>query len=102
MGFILLAQGRGGIFIATDVTWNVAYLGVIAVGIQEWGLAMAGVGFWIAYLIYYGLVALVASRLIGYKLARRNAMVTLLLLLAGGSCLLQDNRQVRVIQLGWW
>lgn len=84
MGFILLAQGRGGIFIATDVTWNVAYLGVIAVGIQEWGLVMAGVGFWIAYLIYYGLVALVASRLIGYKLARRNAMVTLLLLLAGG------------------
>jgi O-antigen/teichoic acid export membrane protein len=83
LGFILLAQGRGGIFIATELTWNVVYLGAITLGIQEWGLVMAGVGFWIAYLIYYGLVVLVASRLIGYKPACRNVVVTLFLWLAG-------------------
>jgi len=84
MGFILLAQGRGGIFIATELTWNVVYLGAIILGIQEWGLVIAGVGFLIAYLIFYGVVAVAAYRLIGFKLARRNGLVTLLLLLAGG------------------
>ena len=85
MGFILLAQGRGGIFIATELTWNVAYLGAIALGIQTWGLVMAGVGFWVAYLILYGLVALVVSRLIDYIPARRNMVFTLLLSLTGGA-----------------
>lgn len=84
MGFILLAMGRGGIFIGTELTWNVAFLGVIFLGIQEWGLVMAGVGFWIAYLIYYGVVTLAAAQLIGYKSVRRNWMFMLFLLLAGG------------------
>jgi O-antigen/teichoic acid export membrane protein len=53
MGFILLAMGRGGIFIATEFTWNATYLGAIALGIQEWGLVIAGVGFWFAYLVYF-------------------------------------------------
>jgi PST family polysaccharide transporter len=84
MGFILLAQGRGGIFIGTELTWNVAYLGAIFLGTQQYGLVMAGVGFWVAYLIYYGVVALVASSLIGFKPSRRNWTATLLLLIAGG------------------
>lgn len=84
MGFILLAQGRGGIFIGTELTWNVAYLGAIFLGIQEWGLVMAGVGFWIAYLILYVVIAMVAFRLIAFKPARRNWTATLLLLIAGG------------------
>jgi PST family polysaccharide transporter len=85
MGYILLAQGRGGIFIGMEFIWNAVYLGAIILGVQEWGLVMTGVGFWIAYLINYGLLALVASRLISYKPTRRNWLVTLLLLLAGGS-----------------
>lgn len=84
MGFILLAQGRGGIFIGTELTWNVAYLSAIILGIHEWGLVMAGAGFCFAYLIYYGVVAIFAFRLIGFKSARRNWIFTLLLLLAGG------------------
>ncbi len=84
MGFILLAMGRGGIFIGTELTWNVIYLGVIFLGIQQHGLVVAGVGFWGAYLILYSMVALVASQLIGYKSVRRNWMFTLFLLLAGG------------------
>lgn len=84
MGFILLAMGRGGIFIGTEFTWNVTYLGVIFFGIQEWGLVTVGMGFWIAYLIYYGVVALVAAQLIAYKSIRRNWVLMLLLLLTGG------------------
>ncbi|MEQ1779386.1 MAG: oligosaccharide flippase family protein [Nitrosomonas sp.] len=88
MGFILLAMGRGGIFIGTELTWNVVYLGAIFLGIQQHGLVMAGVGFWGAYLIYYGVVALVAARLIGFRTIWRNFLTTLLLLGAGGLIML--------------
>jgi PST family polysaccharide transporter len=84
MGFILLAQGRGGLFIGVELTWNVAYLGAIFLGIQQYGLVIAGVGFWIAYLILYGVNAMAATRLIGFRPARRNWTATLLLLIAGG------------------
>lgn len=84
VGFILLAMGRGGLFIGAEFTWNAAYLGAIVLGIQEWGLVIVGVGFWFAYLVLFGLVALVAAWLIGYKPDRRNWVFMLLLLLAGG------------------
>lgn len=84
LGFIVLALGRGGVFIGTQLTWNVMYLGAIVLGIHEYGLIVAGIGFWIAYLILYGVVAMVAMRLIGFKLDRRNGLFTLMLSLAGG------------------
>ena len=84
MGFILLAMGRGGIFIATELAWNAAYLAALSLGIPEWGLVSAGVGFWFAYLIYYFLIIWVAARLIDYKPERRNWALMLILLLAGG------------------
>lgn len=84
MGFILLAMGRGGIFIATEFIWNAVYLGAITLGIQEWGLVIAGMGFWIAYLVLFGLAAWIAARLIGHTPDRRNWVFMLLLLIAGG------------------
>jgi PST family polysaccharide transporter len=92
MGFILLAQGRGNAFIATELTWNAAYLGSIFVGIHRWGLIMAGVGFWIAYLIYFCLIAIVATRLIAFKPARRNS-IAMLTLSAGGTLILVLSTQ---------
>ena len=83
MGFILLAQGRGGVFIWTELAWSASYLGAIALGIQEWGLISAGLGFWLAYLIYYYLLAAIAVRIVGYKVKRRVWLNTHLLLLAG-------------------
>lgn len=84
MGFIVLAAGRGGVFIGTQLTWNAAYLGTLGLGIQEWGLVMTGVGFWAAYLILYVVIAIVAIKLIGFRLSRRNLLFTLLLLVTGG------------------
>ena len=84
MGFVLLAQGRGAIFIGTELTWNVVYLGALLLGIQELGLVMAGVGFWIAYLIYWGLVMLVVKGSIDHTQARLNVVLTLFFLMAGG------------------
>ena len=44
---------------------------------------MAGVGFWIAYLIYYVVVVIIAKKLIGFEPTQRNRYFSLLLLLAG-------------------
>jgi O-antigen/teichoic acid export membrane protein len=84
MGFILLAMGRGGVFIATELAWNGAYLGAIAFGTQEWGLMVAGVGFAFAYSIYLLVLVSVTGKLIGYRPDRRNVIFMGVLLIAGG------------------
>ncbi|MGB5346524.1 MAG: oligosaccharide flippase family protein, partial [Woeseia sp.] len=81
--FIFVAAGHGGVAIGIQILWSAAYLGVLALGISEFGLVMAGVGFGIAYLIYYVVVAFGANRLIGYKPTHRNSFLTLLLFVAG-------------------
>jgi O-antigen/teichoic acid export membrane protein len=90
MGFILLALGRGGLYIGTECTWNVVYLASVYFGIQPWGLASAGTGFWFAYLIYFALLAVVSRSLIGHKPAARNGLHMLSLLLVGGLIMFQE------------
>ena len=82
LGFIVLAMGRGGVFIGTQFIWNAIYLGAIVIGINKWGLVISGMGFWLAYLVQYAVVMAVAIYLIGFRPARRNLLSTLLLLLA--------------------
>lgn len=82
--FIFLATGRGGVAIGIQCVWSAAYLGALSMGVKEVGLVLAGVGFWVAYLTYFVVVALVAHKLFGFKLAHRNWVVILLLLLTGG------------------
>ncbi|MFK8029522.1 MAG: oligosaccharide flippase family protein, partial [Gammaproteobacteria bacterium] len=84
MVFIFLATGRGGVAIGVQVVWSAAYLLPVLFGIPKFGLVMAGAGFWMAYLVYFCVVALLAYKLIGFKLSRRNSLLTVLLLLAGG------------------
>lgn len=83
MGFILLAKGRGGLFIVTEFTWSIVYLGSVYVGIQHLGLLASGIAFLLAYLVGSIVVVSLASRLIGYVLYRKNVVFTTLLLLAG-------------------
>jgi len=82
--FIFVATGRGGVAVGIQLVWSAAYLGPLVLGIQEFGLVMAGVGFWVAYLVYYIVVAIIANKLIGFRLTQRNWRFPLLLLLAGG------------------
>lgn len=83
IGFILLARANGKIFFAIEQIWNLAYLGVLFLGIREYGIVVAGVGFTFAYLIYYVVILIVAAGLIDFKIARRQSLATLMLLLAG-------------------
>ena len=82
--FIFLATGHGGVAIGVQCVWSAVYLGTVVLGIQDFGLIMAGVGFWIGYLIYFIVVSRVANKLTGLKLTQRNWSLLLLLLFAGG------------------
>ncbi|MCL2523736.1 MAG: O-antigen translocase [Betaproteobacteria bacterium] len=83
VAFIFLAQGRGGLYIAVEFTWNTIYFLVMIFGVQKLGLAMAGVSYWIAYLVLYGIVLLVSSRIICYKPTQRNVVIMLALWFSG-------------------
>jgi O-antigen/teichoic acid export membrane protein len=83
--FIFLAKGHGGVAIGIQLLWSVTYLGVLGLGIGEFGLVMTGVGFGVAYLVYYLVVAIAANRLIGLKPTQRNWCFTLLLSASAGT-----------------
>ena len=82
--FVFLAMGHGGVAIGVQCVWSAAYLGALTLGIHDFGLIMAGIGFWIGYLIYFVVVARVANRLTGLKLNQRNWSLIVLLVLTGG------------------
>lgn len=81
--FIFLATGRGGTVIGIQLVWAAAYLAPLMLGIGEFGLVMTGIGFYIAFLAYFLVVAVVANRLIGFRLTQRNWQLTCMLMLAG-------------------
>lgn len=84
MDFILLAMGRGKLFIGTQFTWNATYLVLIALGIQKWGLIIAGVSFLFAYLITLVVIVSITAKLISYIPDQRNLVFMTLLFSAGG------------------
>jgi len=92
-GGILLSQSSSG----TPHIWG------DRIGNTEMGLVVAGAGFWFAYLILFFVIAGVASRLIGFKLDRRNGLYTPLLLLAGGLILFMDSKSTTMaMRLACW
>jgi len=82
MGFIVVAQGRGGLFIGTQLNWNVVYLGILWFGLPEFGLVITGVGFFIAYIAHIVVVYFVARKLIDFKIELRNLWLFLSLLVS--------------------
>lgn len=66
MGFVVLAMGRGDLFIATQLNWNAIYLLCLWLGMESMGLLIVGVGFFAAYVLQVGLVRLVVGKLIGF------------------------------------
>lgn len=86
--FIFLAKGRGGVAIGIQVLWSAVYLGVLLLGLGDYGLVVTGMAFAAAYLIYYGVVTIFANRLIAFKLTQRNWVFTLLLSAAAAATLL--------------
>lgn len=88
MGFVVLALGRGDLFVATQLNWNVIYLSCLWFGIEKIGLIVVGVGFLAAYVIQLGLVRLVVGRLINFSSHKRDVMLFLLLVISSAVLLM--------------
>lgn len=84
MGFVLLAKGRGGLFMITEFIWGLSYIGPIVVDVGDWGLVITGIAFWFAYLIYFLVMAIITARLIGYRPGSRNTLLLVILMIVGG------------------
>jgi O-antigen/teichoic acid export membrane protein len=82
MGFIVLAKGRGDLFIATQFNWNIIYLLCLWLGLESMGLLVVGVGFFVAYIFQIGLVRFVAGRLIDFSSYNGNIVLFIALLFA--------------------
>lgn len=87
MGFIVLAKGRGDLFIATQFNWNIIYLLCLWFGLESMGLLVLGVGFFVAYIFQVGLGRFVAGRLIGFSSYNGNIALFVALLFATASVL---------------
>ena len=81
MGFIVLAQGRGGLFVFTQLNWNAVYLITLWLGLSDYGLVVVGVSFLVAYIIQVIVVRLIAGSLIGFKWRMSNVVVAFCLML---------------------
>lgn len=91
MGFIVLAMGRGDLFIATQLNWNVIYLLSLWLGMKSMGLLGVGIAFLVAYIFQVALVRVVVGKLIGFSSEWKNLRMFAAMVGASGAVLLLDE-----------
>ncbi len=67
LGFALLAQRRSIFFLATELIWNVVYLAILWLGLERWGLKVAGVAFLLAYISYFFLIWIILKHKVKFS-----------------------------------
>lgn len=67
LGFVLLAKGSARIFVVMETVFSLLHLGLIALGIQRFGLVGVGMAFFALYVLYNAAIIVVARRLIGFR-----------------------------------
>ena len=80
MGFILLAKELKQIFFWTELASGSLYVGLVYFFLKLWGLTGAGVAFFANYLVYWGMIFLVARRVTGFTWSQTNARLAMVLL----------------------
>lgn len=78
MGFILLAKGRGALFVVTDLVAWCLYLGLAWVGLRVCGLPGTGMAFLGLYAVHVGMIYLVARHVSGFRWAAGTFRLTVL------------------------
>jgi PST family polysaccharide transporter len=66
LGFLVLAKAKGSLYLLTELTGNLVFLGFAWLGLKVWGVNGAGVAFFALYIFYTALMMLVARRLSGF------------------------------------
>ncbi len=83
MGFVVLASGRGALFVYTQAVWNVVFILCLYLFLDKIGLMAVGVGFCLAYLVGSSNVWFVANKLRGVMPSLINFSMTIVLLAVG-------------------
>ncbi len=72
MGFMLLAQGRGTLFVLTDAAAWTVYLVLAWVGLQRFGLPGMGMAFLGLYTFHVVMIAIVVAACTGFRWSAAN------------------------------
>lgn len=80
LGYILVAQGRSQIFFWSELVAHGLHFLMIWIGILLWGLAGAGVAFFLLYVFYLPFIASIVRRRTGFKWSSANTQLGLIVL----------------------
>ena len=74
IGYIVIAQGRQSLFLATEVAWAGVNLVLTWLCVGAWGLDGAGIAFFGSYVFHALLVYPIARRASGFRWSRANKL----------------------------
>lgn len=83
--YILLAAGKGGLFIVGEAVWGASYLTALYFLLADHGLDIAGIGYVAAYLVQLAFFLAAGRLLIGLRISRRNLLSAVALLALGAA-----------------
>ena len=72
MGFIIVAKGARQLFLATEVLWATAFVGLTWCGVKTFGLQGAGIAFFASYVLHCLMIYPAARRLTGFRWTRTS------------------------------
>lgn len=81
MSFVIIAQGRGTLFLATEVVAAVIYLGLAWIGMLHFHLPGLGLAFFGLYIVYGLMITCVVRVISGFRWSGENTRVILATLL---------------------
>jgi PST family polysaccharide transporter len=67
LAFAIVAAARSGLFLITELLFNVVFLPLIWFGLPWLGVEMAGIAFLFAYIIYFVVIAALVHHLHGFR-----------------------------------
>lgn len=85
LGYVVVAKNDQRAFFATELLWTAANLAMSWFFVQWWGLAGAGIAFFVSYLLHWAMVHALARRSTGFEYDRTtgaNLLVYAALLVA--------------------
>lgn len=72
LGFIILAKGKGKLFLITESVANAIHIALVWILVSQYGIAGTGMAFAGIYLFYCGLMCFVSRRITGFRWSRLN------------------------------
>lgn len=66
MGYILIAKGKGGIFILGELTWHILFLAGTILGWQFYGFESSGIAFLAAYVVYACIIYFIVRKKVSF------------------------------------